>query len=114
MPIAEVKGDFSRYLKEAAGGRQIVITRHGKPAGVLIGFKSEEACGKGRRTEGLARGGNGAGTRQRLRMLRPYSICCITGTSIRRERHDHGSVMMDKPLSFDAMVTRDAVDAGPA
>jgi Antitoxin Phd_YefM, type II toxin-antitoxin system len=35
VPLAEVKDDFSRYLKEAAA-REIVITRHGKPAGVLI------------------------------------------------------------------------------
>ena len=41
IPLAEVKGDFSRYLKEAAA-REIVITRHGKPAGVLIGFESED------------------------------------------------------------------------
>ena len=41
VPLAEVKDDFSRYLKEAAA-REIVITRHGKPAGVLIGFESEE------------------------------------------------------------------------
>lgn len=40
VPLAEVKDDFSRYLKEAAA-REIVITRHGKPAGVLIGFESE-------------------------------------------------------------------------
>jgi len=36
-----MKDDLSRYLKEAAN-REIVITRHGKPAGVLIGFRSEE------------------------------------------------------------------------
>lgn len=36
-----MKDDLSRYLKEAAA-RDIVITRHGKPAGVLIGFKSED------------------------------------------------------------------------
>jgi prevent-host-death family protein len=41
VPLAEVKDDFSRYLKEAAA-REIVITRHGKPAGVLIGFESED------------------------------------------------------------------------
>ena len=41
VPLAEVKDDFSRYLREAAKG-EIVITRHGKPAGVLIGFKSED------------------------------------------------------------------------
>jgi len=33
--------DFSRYLKEAAA-REILITRHGKPAGILIGFESED------------------------------------------------------------------------
>jgi prevent-host-death family protein len=35
------ENDFSRYLKEAAA-REIVITRHGKPAGVVIGFESED------------------------------------------------------------------------
>jgi len=41
VPLAEVKDDFSRYLKEAAV-REILITRHGKPAGILIGFESED------------------------------------------------------------------------
>ena len=41
VPLAEVKDDLSRYLKEAAA-REIIITRHGKPAGVLIGFESED------------------------------------------------------------------------
>jgi len=41
IPLAEVKDDLSRYLREAAKG-EIVITRHGKPAGVPIGFKSED------------------------------------------------------------------------
>jgi len=36
-----MKDDFSRYLKLAAE-QEIVITRHGHPAGVLIGFSSEE------------------------------------------------------------------------
>ena len=39
--LAEIKDDLSRYLREAAKG-EIVITRHGKPAGVLIGFESED------------------------------------------------------------------------
>ena len=51
VPLAEVKDDFSRYLKEAAA-REILITRHGKPADILIGFESEddwlEAQGHGR------------------------------------------------------------------
>ena len=41
MALAKVKDDFSRYLKMAAD-REILITRHGRPAGVLIGFQSEE------------------------------------------------------------------------
>lgn len=41
VPLAEVKDDLSRNLREAAKGG-IVITRHGKPAGVLIGFRSED------------------------------------------------------------------------
>jgi prevent-host-death family protein len=36
-----VKDDLSHLLREAEKG-EIVITRHGKPAGVLIGFKSED------------------------------------------------------------------------
>ena len=41
VPLSEIKDDLSRYLR-LAEGEAIVITRHGKPAGVLIGFKSEE------------------------------------------------------------------------
>ena len=33
--------DFSRFLREAED-EEIVITRNGKPAGVLIGFASED------------------------------------------------------------------------
>jgi prevent-host-death family protein len=40
-PLSEVKDDLSRYLREAET-EEIVITRHGKPAGVLIGFESED------------------------------------------------------------------------
>ncbi|HET9886194.1 MAG TPA: type II toxin-antitoxin system prevent-host-death family antitoxin [bacterium] len=41
MALARVKDDLSRYLR-IAEDTEIVITRHGKPAGVLIGFGSEE------------------------------------------------------------------------
>ena len=41
VPLSEIKDDLSRYLREAET-REIVITRHGKPAGILIGFESEE------------------------------------------------------------------------
>ncbi len=41
VPLSEVKDDLSRFLREAEK-QEIVITRHGKPAGVLIGFGSED------------------------------------------------------------------------
>jgi prevent-host-death family protein len=36
-----MKDDLSRFLREAET-QEIVITRHGKPAGVLIGFESDD------------------------------------------------------------------------
>ena len=42
VALAKVKDDFSRYLRLASQG-EVVITRHGRPAGVLIGFEDEEA-----------------------------------------------------------------------
>ncbi len=39
--LSEVKDDLSRFLR-LAEREEVVITRHGKPAGVLIGFGSEE------------------------------------------------------------------------
>jgi prevent-host-death family protein len=41
VSLSEIKDDVSRYLREAET-QEILITRHGKPAGVLIGFESEE------------------------------------------------------------------------
>ena len=41
VPLSEAKDDLSRYLR-LAEREEIVITRHGKPAGVLIGFQSED------------------------------------------------------------------------
>ena len=41
VPLSQIKDDLSRYLHEAET-EEIVITRHGKPAGVLIGFASED------------------------------------------------------------------------
>ena len=41
IALSEVKDDLSRYLR-LAEQEEIIITRHGKPAGMLIGFKSEE------------------------------------------------------------------------
>jgi prevent-host-death family protein len=39
--LSEVKDDLSKYLRQAEK-EEVVITRHGRPAGVLIGFSSEE------------------------------------------------------------------------
>ena len=39
--LSEVKDRLSEYLR-AAEKEEIIITRHGKPAGVLIGFASED------------------------------------------------------------------------
>ena len=41
VALAKVKDDLSKYLRWAAG-EEVVITRHGRPAGVLIGFESED------------------------------------------------------------------------
>jgi prevent-host-death family protein len=41
VALAEIKDHLSKYLRDAEK-EHIVITRHGKPAGVLIGFKSED------------------------------------------------------------------------
>ena len=41
VALSEVKDDLSKFLR-LAEKEEIVITRHGKPAGVLIGFESEE------------------------------------------------------------------------
>ena len=39
--LSEVKDDLSRFLR-LAEKEEVIITRHGKPAGVLIGFESED------------------------------------------------------------------------
>src|SRR5437879_13869080 len=39
--LSEIKDDLSKYLRMAEN-EVIVITRHGKPAGVLVGFASED------------------------------------------------------------------------
>jgi prevent-host-death family protein len=41
VPLSEIKDDLSRYLR-LAEGEAILITRHGRPAGILIGFHSED------------------------------------------------------------------------
>lgn len=41
VPLSEIKDDLSKYLR-LAEHEEIIITRHGQPAGVLIGFESED------------------------------------------------------------------------
>ncbi len=41
VALNEVKDDLSKYLRQAEK-EQIIIARHGMPAGVLIGFASED------------------------------------------------------------------------
>jgi prevent-host-death family protein len=41
VALSEVKDHLSEYL-DIAEKEEVVITRHGKPAGILIGFASEE------------------------------------------------------------------------
>ena len=41
VPLSEIENDLARFLREAEA-EEVVITRNGKPAGVLIGFRSEE------------------------------------------------------------------------
>jgi prevent-host-death family protein len=39
--LSEVKDDLSKFLR-LAEKEEVVITRHGRPAGILIGFASED------------------------------------------------------------------------
>jgi prevent-host-death family protein len=41
IALSAIKDDLSKYL-HLAEREEIIITRHGKPAGILIGFQSEE------------------------------------------------------------------------
>ena len=41
MALAQVKDDLSKFLR-LAESEETLITQHGKPAGVLIGFESED------------------------------------------------------------------------
>jgi len=41
VALSQVKDDLSKYLR-LAELEDVVITRHGRPAGVLIGFRSDD------------------------------------------------------------------------
>ena len=41
IPLSEVKDDLSKFLRQAEK-ESIVVTRHGRPAGILVGFATED------------------------------------------------------------------------
>jgi prevent-host-death family protein len=41
VALSEIKDDLSKYLRMAEN-EEIVITRHGKPAGLLVGFGNDD------------------------------------------------------------------------
>ena len=41
IALSEIKDNLPRFLREAAS-EQIIITRHGHPAGILVGFATED------------------------------------------------------------------------
>jgi prevent-host-death family protein len=41
VALSDIKDDLSKYLR-LAEKEEIIITRHGKPAGILVGFGSED------------------------------------------------------------------------
>jgi prevent-host-death family protein len=41
IPLSVVKDGLSKYLR-LARDEEIVITRHGKPVGAIVGFKSDD------------------------------------------------------------------------
>jgi len=41
VALSAVKDELSKYLR-LAETEEVIITRHGKPAGILIGFQSED------------------------------------------------------------------------
>ena len=63
VPLSLVKDDLSKCLR-LTESEEIVITRHGKPAGVLVGFETED----------------------RLVRLPPRKRSCVFATRIERAR----------------------------
>jgi prevent-host-death family protein len=41
VALSEIKDQLSKYLREAQRG-EVLITLHGKPAGILVGFATED------------------------------------------------------------------------
>ncbi len=78
VALSEIKDDLSKYLR-LAENEEIVITRHGKPAGLLVGFASDgdwfdyrlENGPRFLRRIARARESLGAGRGSGLRICRP-------------------------------------------
>lgn len=41
VPLSKVKDNFSEFIKKA-GKEEIIVTIHGRPAAVIIGFEDED------------------------------------------------------------------------
>ena len=41
VPLSKVKDNFSEFIKKA-GKEEVVVTIHGRPAAVIIGFEDED------------------------------------------------------------------------
>jgi prevent-host-death family protein len=41
VPLSEVKDNFSEFIRKA-GKEDVVVTIHGRPAAVIIGFEDED------------------------------------------------------------------------
>lgn len=41
VPLYKVKDQLSKYIDQAAD-EEVIVTRHGKPAAVIIGFKDDD------------------------------------------------------------------------
>jgi len=46
ISVAEAKAGFSNLVDEAANGEFVTITRHGKPAAVIVSVEAAEAAQK--------------------------------------------------------------------
>jgi prevent-host-death family protein len=85
IALSDIKDDLSRYLR-IAEKEEIIITRHGKPAGLLVGFESEDDWFEYRlendpwflkRIEGQPQGrqGNASGRPRPVGRLTAGSLC---------------------------------------
>ena len=55
VPLAAVKDKLSQYAAAAAGGDEIVVTRHGKPYVRLVALSDDEAVRRQQRTDAALR-----------------------------------------------------------